>query len=171
MHRFYMVQSFTRFHRNVSTMLLVCFTTCFHLALVDPPRTPRLSGHFSSGSFPGRQGGGAAPKAGTRYQGGPRLSQPAGALAGRTQRCKCELIKSLPFGGSGALLLPKWAQSCLPVRVKSTRAKVCRRFWLSGSESGTCGRSPGILKRWMAEKVRFPGSPPPEAVEIISQTA
>lgn len=40
MHRFYMVQSFTRFHRNVSTMLLVCFTTCFHFALVDTPLPP-----------------------------------------------------------------------------------------------------------------------------------
>lgn len=93
MHRFYMVQSFTRFHRNVRTQFVILAWSAFDATVSRLLKltlgSPSSSGHRPCGALPRCQGGGAAPKAGTCHQGGPRLPQPSGAVSGHPQRCEC----------------------------------------------------------------------------------
>lgn len=96
MHRFYMVQSFTRFHRNVRTVCHSHRKPSIQLSVSSWTYcgAPSSSGHCSCGTLPRCQGGGAASKAGTCHQGGPCLPQPSGAVSRRPQRCECFSLAS-----------------------------------------------------------------------------
>lgn len=96
MHRFYMVQSFTRFHRNVSSVwqlwsVAAAVDRRANCRADDVPAPPP-PGHRSCRTLPGRQGGGAAPQAGARHQGGPCLPQPSGSVPRRPQWRECPTV-------------------------------------------------------------------------------
>ena len=117
MHRFYMVQSFTRFHRNVS---IVCHSTLpryscqyvFSVKLMELFFYFPSPGYFSCRALPRCKGRGAAPKAGTCYQGGPCMPQSSGSFSRCTQWCKC--WAAVKIACNCALCPPRWVEISSP---------------------------------------------------------
>jgi len=118
MHRFYMVQSFTRFHRNVSVYVTWSLVySSWYLCLINWWTTFCFpsTGRFSCRTFPRCKSRGAAPEAGTCYQGGPCMPQSSGSSTRCTQWCKCWAVVKIACNCAlSSLELTEWGIVFIP---------------------------------------------------------